>query len=123
MGRYPELYGSDARIHVCMSELGVPLTKEPGFHQVNNSGHGKIPPLHPSSSCKHSTFHTTCTHLMTFLDFMSSEVVIFNLKRGHLRGVIDSVCTVRQGLMNVHLRAKVGLPESQHRLNNLDTYS
>lgn len=32
--RYPALYGSDDRIQACMSELGVPLTKEPGFHQV-----------------------------------------------------------------------------------------
>lgn len=33
--RYPGLYGSDDRIQACMTELGVPLTKEPGFHQVN----------------------------------------------------------------------------------------
>lgn len=32
--RYPELYGSDDRIQACMAELGVPLTKELGFHQV-----------------------------------------------------------------------------------------
>ncbi|KAA3475249.1 Beta-1,3-glucosyltransferase [Gossypium australe] len=31
--RYPGLYGSDDRIHACMAELGIPLTKEPGFHQ------------------------------------------------------------------------------------------
>lgn len=35
--RYPGLYGSDDRIHACMSELGVPLTKEAGFHQVGIS--------------------------------------------------------------------------------------
>lgn len=32
--RYAHLYGSDDRIHACMAELGVPLTKHPGFHQV-----------------------------------------------------------------------------------------
>jgi hypothetical protein len=32
--RYPHLYGSDARIHACLAELGVELTHEPGFHQV-----------------------------------------------------------------------------------------
>lgn len=32
--RYPGLYGSDDRMQACMAELGVPLTKEPGFHQV-----------------------------------------------------------------------------------------
>lgn len=35
--RYPGLYGSDDRIQACMTELGVPLTKEPGFHQVHFS--------------------------------------------------------------------------------------
>ncbi len=32
--RYPGLYGSDDRIQACMAELGVPLTREPEFHQV-----------------------------------------------------------------------------------------
>lgn len=34
ISRYPGLYGSDDRIQACMAELGVPLTREPGFHQV-----------------------------------------------------------------------------------------
>jgi len=37
--RYPYLFGSDERIFVCMSELGVPLTKELGFHQVQFGFH------------------------------------------------------------------------------------
>jgi hypothetical protein len=32
--RYAYLYGSDDRLHACVTELGVPITKEPGFHQV-----------------------------------------------------------------------------------------
>ncbi|KAG7015290.1 hypothetical protein SDJN02_22925, partial [Cucurbita argyrosperma subsp. argyrosperma] len=36
--RYPELYGSDDRIQACMAELGVPLIKEPGFHQYDIYG-------------------------------------------------------------------------------------
>lgn len=32
--RYPKFYGSDDRLHACISELGVPLTRELGFHQV-----------------------------------------------------------------------------------------
>lgn len=32
--RYSGLYGSDDRMQACMAELGVPLTKEVGFHQV-----------------------------------------------------------------------------------------
>ncbi|KAE8690183.1 protein SPIRAL1-like 5-like [Hibiscus syriacus] len=35
--RYPGLYGSDDRVQACMAELGVPLTKELGFHQVGDS--------------------------------------------------------------------------------------
>jgi hypothetical protein len=35
--RYPQAFGSDDRMHACMSELGVALTKEPGFHQVSIS--------------------------------------------------------------------------------------
>ncbi|KAI3505120.1 hypothetical protein L1887_27032 [Cichorium endivia] len=36
--RYPTLYGSDDRLHACMAELGVPLTKELGFHQYDVYG-------------------------------------------------------------------------------------
>ncbi|TKY65410.1 DNA polymerase eta [Spatholobus suberectus] len=36
--RYPALYGSDDRIQACMAELGVPLTKEIGFHQFDVYG-------------------------------------------------------------------------------------
>ncbi|KAL0297598.1 UNVERIFIED_CONTAM: hypothetical protein Sradi_6811900 [Sesamum radiatum] len=37
--RYPGLYGSDDRMQACMAELGVPLTKELGFHQQNGVSH------------------------------------------------------------------------------------
>nr|GMD35179.1 uncharacterized protein LOC109156140 isoform X1 [Ipomoea batatas] len=36
--RYPHLYGSDGRVHACLSELGVSLTHEPGFHQMDIRG-------------------------------------------------------------------------------------
>lgn len=36
--RYPHLYGSDARVFACVAELGVRLTHEPGFHQVDVRG-------------------------------------------------------------------------------------
>ncbi|KAL2483287.1 hypothetical protein Fot_44731 [Forsythia ovata] len=38
LDRYPHLYGSDARIFACLAELGVGLTPEPGFHQVDVRG-------------------------------------------------------------------------------------
>ncbi|MCO5611889.1 hypothetical protein L7F22_066148 [Adiantum nelumboides] len=36
--RYGHLYGSDSRIGACAAELGVPLTREPGFHQIDMHG-------------------------------------------------------------------------------------
>ncbi|XP_043687384.1 uncharacterized protein LOC122638583 [Telopea speciosissima] len=36
--RYPHLFGSDSRIFSCLTELGVGLTHEPGFHQVDIRG-------------------------------------------------------------------------------------
>ncbi|XP_048321718.2 uncharacterized protein LOC107432931 [Ziziphus jujuba] len=36
--RYPSLYGSDDRLQACMAELGVPLTRERGFHQFDVYG-------------------------------------------------------------------------------------
>ncbi|KAJ0666987.1 hypothetical protein HanPI659440_Chr17g0672821 [Helianthus annuus] len=35
--RYHHLYGSDGRISSCLAELGVGITREPGFHQVKLS--------------------------------------------------------------------------------------
>ncbi|KAK8464045.1 hypothetical protein PHAVU_011G107433 [Phaseolus vulgaris] len=36
--RYANLYGSDSRIYSCVAELGVGLTHEPGFHQLDMRG-------------------------------------------------------------------------------------
>ncbi|XP_071695271.1 uncharacterized protein [Rutidosis leptorrhynchoides] len=36
--RYHHLYGSDGRISSCLAELGVGITRESGFHQVNFPG-------------------------------------------------------------------------------------
>ncbi|CAI9090318.1 OLC1v1025068C1 [Oldenlandia corymbosa var. corymbosa] len=36
--RYPHLYGSDQRIFACLTELGVQMTREPGFHQIDVRG-------------------------------------------------------------------------------------
>jgi Protein of unknown function, DUF604 len=34
LDRYASFYGSDHRVQSCLAELGIPLTHEPGFHQV-----------------------------------------------------------------------------------------
>ncbi|XP_010551745.1 PREDICTED: uncharacterized protein LOC104822287 [Tarenaya hassleriana] len=36
--RYSHMYGSDSRIFSCLAELGVALTHEPGFHQIDIRG-------------------------------------------------------------------------------------
>ncbi|MCL7030208.1 hypothetical protein MKW94_013311 [Papaver nudicaule] len=36
--RYPNLYGSDLILQSCISDLGVSLTLEPGFHQIDLHG-------------------------------------------------------------------------------------
>ncbi|KAL5794009.1 hypothetical protein ACOSP7_002603 [Xanthoceras sorbifolium] len=36
--RYAHLYGSDSRVFSCLVELGVGLTHEPGFHQLDMRG-------------------------------------------------------------------------------------
>ncbi|XP_062106170.1 uncharacterized protein LOC133817616 [Humulus lupulus] len=55
--RYAHLYGSDARIFSCVAELGVGLTHEPGFHQVDMRGNmlGMLSahPLSPLLSLHH----------------------------------------------------------------------
>ncbi|KAL6655986.1 hypothetical protein ACP70R_006812 [Stipagrostis hirtigluma subsp. patula] len=38
LDRYRSFHGSDERVHACLSELGVPLTREPGFHQMDIRG-------------------------------------------------------------------------------------
>lgn len=50
--RYPGLYGSDDRMQACMAELGVPLSKELGFHQV------------PSVNCSLISAFSMCWYLV-----------------------------------------------------------
>ncbi|CAL4957567.1 unnamed protein product [Urochloa decumbens] len=38
LDRYRNLLESDERVHACLSELGIPLTREPGFHQLDIRG-------------------------------------------------------------------------------------
>ncbi|CAM0910914.1 unnamed protein product [Alopecurus aequalis] len=55
--RYPHLYGSDGRMYACLAELGVELTHEAGFHQIDLrgdiSGLLRAHPLAPLVSLHH----------------------------------------------------------------------
>ncbi|KAE9587937.1 hypothetical protein Lalb_Chr22g0350111 [Lupinus albus] len=63
--RYPALYGSDDRMQACMAELGVPLTREPGFHQVNiyiNSTLTSYPFIFKGYGCMNTLFSIYSPH-------------------------------------------------------------
>ncbi|KAF5734395.1 hypothetical protein HS088_TW16G00844 [Tripterygium wilfordii] len=55
--RYPKFYGSDDRLHACISEIGIPLTRENGFHQwdIRGNAHGLLSshPIAPFVSIHH----------------------------------------------------------------------
>ncbi|KAJ9173833.1 hypothetical protein P3X46_016930 [Hevea brasiliensis] len=55
--RYHKLYGSDDRLHACISELGIPLSREQGFHQwdIRGNAHGLLSshPIAPFVSIHH----------------------------------------------------------------------
>ncbi|CAA2976136.1 uncharacterized protein LOC111396867 [Olea europaea var. sylvestris] len=38
LNRYHYFYGSDQRVWACVGEIGIALTKEPGFHQIDIRG-------------------------------------------------------------------------------------
>ncbi|MQM20227.1 hypothetical protein Taro_053243 [Colocasia esculenta] len=69
--RYPKLYGSDDRLHACISELGVPLIREHGFHQwdIRGNAHGLLAahPIAPFVSIHHveavDSFYPGLSHL------------------------------------------------------------
>ncbi|XP_015891208.3 uncharacterized protein LOC107425706 [Ziziphus jujuba] len=57
LDRYPKLYGSDDRLHACITEIGIPLSRESGFHQwdIRGSAHGILSshPVAPFLSIHH----------------------------------------------------------------------
>ncbi|KAM0953357.1 putative O-fucosylpeptide 3-beta-N-acetylglucosaminyltransferase [Dioscorea sansibarensis] len=73
LDRYIHFYGSDERIQACLSELGVPLTREPGFHQVDLRGdaYGMLAahPIAPLVSLHHlDDVHTVTPSQSTQMD-------------------------------------------------------
>ncbi|KAJ4825303.1 hypothetical protein Tsubulata_042015 [Turnera subulata] len=85
---YHNFYGSDDRLHACISELGVPLTREPGFHQtdVRGNAYGLLSshPIAPFVSIHHveavDPFYpglTTLDSLKRFTKAMSFHPMAF----------------------------------------------
>ncbi|CAM6051787.1 unnamed protein product [Sphagnum compactum] len=67
--RYPQLFGSDDRMHACITELGVPILKNPGFHQFDVYGDAfgllAVHPLVPLLSIHHLDIIKPIFHNMT----------------------------------------------------------
>ncbi|OMO86794.1 hypothetical protein COLO4_20924 [Corchorus olitorius] len=70
--RYPKLYGSDDRLHACITELGVPLTREHGFHQwdIRGNAYGLLAshPIAPFVSIHHVEYVDPLYPGLTALD-------------------------------------------------------
>ncbi|CAN1124119.1 hypothetical protein LINPERPRIM_LOCUS3578 [Linum perenne] len=87
--RYHHLYGSDSRVSSCLAELGVTLTREPGFHQLDFHGnvfglltsHPTVPVVslhhmdHISPIFPNMTTRDSVQHLLTAADIDSQRVL------------------------------------------------
>ncbi|KAM7262857.1 hypothetical protein ACFE04_000540 [Oxalis oulophora] len=72
LDRYSAFYGSDQKIQGCLSEIGVPLTKELGFHQLDIRGnpYGLLSshPIAPLVSLHHLDYVQTILPNLTQVD-------------------------------------------------------
>ncbi|CAI0408966.1 unnamed protein product [Linum tenue] len=86
--RYQGFYGSDDRLHACITELGVPLSREHGFHQWDIRGNARgllsAHPIAPFVSIHHveavEPFYpglTTLESLRLFTKAMSIDPMSF----------------------------------------------
>ncbi|XAR68919.1 Glycoprotein-N-acetylgalactosamine 3-beta-galactosyltransferase [Bertholletia excelsa] len=92
--RYSYFYGSDERIGACMSEIGVPLTRELGFHQLDIRGdpYGLLAahPLAPLVSLHHLDYVQPLFPGMTQID--SFKKLIGAYKADPSRTVQQTLC-------------------------------
>ncbi|KAI4299534.1 hypothetical protein L6164_032985 [Bauhinia variegata] len=81
--RYYYFYGSDQRVWACVSEIGVPLTKESGFHQLDIRGdpHGLLAahPLAPLVSLHHLDHLQPLFSNQTHIDSMKTIIHAYHL--------------------------------------------
>ncbi|KAL2509542.1 hypothetical protein Fot_33189 [Forsythia ovata] len=92
--RYASFYGSDQKIGGCMSEIGVPLTNERGFHQLDIRGnpYGLLAahPLAPLASLHHLDHVQPLFPGMTRIDSVKKLVEAY--KNDPSRAVQHSFC-------------------------------
>ncbi|CAL5389707.1 unnamed protein product [Camellia sinensis] len=86
--RYAALYGSDQKIGGCMSEIGVVVTKELGFHQVDVRGdpYGLLAahPVAPLVSLHHLDYVQALFPGLTQIDSLKKLIQVYNLDPGRI---------------------------------------
>ncbi|KAA8518939.1 hypothetical protein F0562_016287 [Nyssa sinensis] len=86
--RYASFYGSDQKIQGCMSEIGVPVTKELGFHQVDIRGdlYGLLAahPLAPLVSLHHLDYVQPAFPGLTQIDSLKKLVQAYKTDPGRV---------------------------------------
>ncbi|KDP35680.1 hypothetical protein JCGZ_09118 [Jatropha curcas] len=86
LDRYDTFYGSDQKVQACISEIGVPLTKELGFHQVDIRGspYGLLAahPLAPLISLHHLDYVQPIFPGMTQIDSLKKLVKPYEMDPG-----------------------------------------
>ncbi|OIS96315.1 PREDICTED: uncharacterized protein LOC109236251 [Nicotiana attenuata] len=94
INRYHYLYGSDQKIAGCVAELGVPLTKELGFHQMDIEGSPRgffaAHPIAPFVSLHHLGLVDPLIPLMSRIE--SVKKVIEAYKKDPSRTMQQSLC-------------------------------
>ncbi|KAM2920753.1 uncharacterized protein LOC126629675 [Malus sylvestris] len=92
--RYSNFYGSDQRVSACVSEMGVPLTKLGGFHQLDIRGdpYGILAahPLTPLVSLHHLDSMKPMFPSQTHLDSLKSLLRAYRLDPGRI--LQQSIC-------------------------------
>ncbi|EEF29387.1 transferase, transferring glycosyl groups, putative [Ricinus communis] len=94
INRYHSFYGSDQKVQACISEIGVPLTEELGFHQVDIRGnpYGLLAahPLAPLVSLHHLDYVQPIFPGMNQIDSLHKLVKPYEIDPG--RTLQQSFC-------------------------------
>ncbi|XP_050230523.1 uncharacterized protein LOC126679516 [Mercurialis annua] len=86
--RYHKFYGSDQKVQACIAEIGVPLTKELGFHQLDIRGnpYGLLAahPLAPLVSLHHLDYVHSIFPGMNRVDSLRKLVKPYQMDPGRM---------------------------------------
>ncbi|TYI94663.1 hypothetical protein E1A91_D02G220600v1 [Gossypium mustelinum] len=126
--RYAHLYGSDSRIWSCLVELGVGLTHEPGFHQVDVRGsifgmltaHPLSPlvslhhldamdPIFPNMDRTRALEHLFKAVKFRFMRATNSSLISFQCRKLFLRGrevqeLRITLCSIQENILEIHVK-------------------